>query len=181
MLQREHAVSPRKTTFPANRLAQPISKQNLCHAVPAMGPALVMLTLGAVASVAHAQGTMDFSGAQTLMGTFKTTLMKALLDHIPRHERLVVIEQPAELKISHPNGQWISQGHRRSWGPSKPSRSMRALSSVSAGSSLQESGCSAAAFPKQFQASSARCSERGCLDGVRAGLVHSPVSQCEGA
>jgi hypothetical protein len=72
MLQREHAVSPRKTTFPANRLAQPISKQNLCHAVPAMGPALVMLTLGAVASVAHAQGTMDFSGAQTLMGTFKT-------------------------------------------------------------------------------------------------------------
>ena len=29
--------------------------------------------------------------------------MKALLDHIPVHERLVVIEQPAELKISHPN------------------------------------------------------------------------------
>jgi hypothetical protein len=26
----------------------------------------------AFASVAHAQGTMDFSGAQTLMGTFKT-------------------------------------------------------------------------------------------------------------
>ena len=33
----------------------------------------------------------------------KTTLMKALLDHIPQHERLIVIEQPAELKISHPN------------------------------------------------------------------------------
>jgi pilus assembly protein CpaF len=29
--------------------------------------------------------------------------MKALLDHVPEHERLVVIEQPAELKISHPN------------------------------------------------------------------------------
>ena len=29
--------------------------------------------------------------------------MKALLDHVPQHERLVVIEQPAELKVSHPN------------------------------------------------------------------------------
>ncbi len=29
--------------------------------------------------------------------------MKALLDHVPLHERLVVIEQPAELKIAHPN------------------------------------------------------------------------------
>ena len=36
-------------------------------------------------------------------GSGKTTLMKALLDHIPQNERLVVIEQPAELKMSHPN------------------------------------------------------------------------------
>jgi pilus assembly protein CpaF len=36
-------------------------------------------------------------------GSGKTTLMKALLDHIPRHERLVVIEQPAELKLFHSN------------------------------------------------------------------------------
>lgn len=36
-------------------------------------------------------------------GSGKTTLMKALLDHIPLHERLIVIEQPAELKITHPN------------------------------------------------------------------------------
>src|SRR5271154_6754295 len=36
-------------------------------------------------------------------GSGKTTLMKAFLDHIPQHERLVVIEQPAELKVSHPN------------------------------------------------------------------------------
>jgi pilus assembly protein CpaF len=36
-------------------------------------------------------------------GSGKTTLMKALLDHIPQHERLVVIEQSAELKVSHPN------------------------------------------------------------------------------
>jgi pilus assembly protein CpaF len=36
-------------------------------------------------------------------GSGKTTLLKALLDHVPEYERLVVIEQPAELKVSHPN------------------------------------------------------------------------------
>jgi hypothetical protein len=34
-----------------------------------MGPTLVAFSF---AGAAHAQGTMDFSGAQTLMGTFKT-------------------------------------------------------------------------------------------------------------
>ena len=29
--------------------------------------------------------------------------MKALLDHVPMNERLIVIEQPAELNIAHPN------------------------------------------------------------------------------
>ena len=33
---------------------------------------LVAFTLMLLPVVAHAQGTMDFSGAQTLMGTFKT-------------------------------------------------------------------------------------------------------------
>jgi hypothetical protein len=45
------------------------SKQKLIRAARVMGPTLVALTF---AGVAHAQGTMDFSGAQTLMGTFKT-------------------------------------------------------------------------------------------------------------
>ena len=36
-------------------------------------------------------------------GSGKTTLMKALLDHIPESERLCIIEQPAELKVSQPN------------------------------------------------------------------------------
>jgi pilus assembly protein CpaF len=36
-------------------------------------------------------------------GSGKTTLLKALLDHVPENERLVVIEQPAELKVSHSN------------------------------------------------------------------------------
>ena len=36
-------------------------------------------------------------------GSGKTTLMKAFLDHIPAHHRLVVVEQPAELKVDHRN------------------------------------------------------------------------------
>jgi hypothetical protein len=58
-----------KTTGLAKRLAQPFSKRTLPHAARVMGPTLVALTF---AGVAHAQGTMDFSGAQTLMTTFNT-------------------------------------------------------------------------------------------------------------
>lgn len=36
-------------------------------------------------------------------GSGKTTLMKAFLDHVPQRERLILIEQPAELKVLHPN------------------------------------------------------------------------------
>jgi len=36
-------------------------------------------------------------------GSGKTTIMKALLDHIPSSERLCIIEQPAELKVLQPN------------------------------------------------------------------------------
>ena len=36
-------------------------------------------------------------------GSGKTTLMKAFLDHVPETERLLIIEQPAELKITHSN------------------------------------------------------------------------------
>ena len=40
-------------------------------------------------------------------GSGKTTLMKALLDHIPSSERLLIIEQPIELKVLQPNAvQW---------------------------------------------------------------------------
>jgi hypothetical protein len=54
---------------PANRRAERSLKQILFHAIRVMAPALLALSF---AGVAHAQGTMDFSGAQTLMGTFKT-------------------------------------------------------------------------------------------------------------
>jgi pilus assembly protein CpaF len=36
-------------------------------------------------------------------GSGKTTLLRAFIDHIPFHERLCIIEQPAELKIAHTN------------------------------------------------------------------------------
>jgi hypothetical protein len=52
----------------ANRKASAFSKQSVANTARVMAPTLVALTF---ASGAHAQGTMDFSGAQTLMGTFK--------------------------------------------------------------------------------------------------------------
>ena len=56
------------------RFAGPTSKANLMRAVRPLAPYFFAL---AFSSVAHAQGTMDFSGAQTLMGTFKTFAMYA--------------------------------------------------------------------------------------------------------
>jgi hypothetical protein len=67
MFRVSHAVMPCSTTHFAKRLAQLLSKRNLLCAARAMAPALFGLALS---GVAHAQGTMDFSGAQTLMGTF---------------------------------------------------------------------------------------------------------------
>jgi hypothetical protein len=69
MFRKSLAVIPCSRTHVANRLAQLFSRRELLHATRVLWPALVALTF---ASVAHAQGTMDFSGAQTLMGTFKT-------------------------------------------------------------------------------------------------------------
>jgi hypothetical protein len=58
-----------KPTRCAKQWACPFSKRNLFHVVRALWPAALSL---AFAGVAHAQGTMDFSGATTLMSTFKT-------------------------------------------------------------------------------------------------------------
>jgi hypothetical protein len=54
---------------PANRRAERSLKQTLVHAIRVVAPTLLALSF---AGIAHAQGTMDFSGAQTLMTTFKT-------------------------------------------------------------------------------------------------------------
>ncbi|MGB0124632.1 MAG: hypothetical protein WA419_02490 [Silvibacterium sp.] len=51
--------------------------RKLRRAAHVMGPTLVALSFAGIANVARAQGTMDFSGAQTLMGTFKTFAMYA--------------------------------------------------------------------------------------------------------
>ena len=56
----------RLNTLPA---AFPLSKRKLAQSLRMMMPTLIALSF---AGVAHAQGTMDFSGATTLMGTFKT-------------------------------------------------------------------------------------------------------------
>jgi hypothetical protein len=54
---------------PAHRQAEYSLKQTLIYAIRVMAPTLLALSLS---SAVHAQGTMDFSGATTLMSTFKT-------------------------------------------------------------------------------------------------------------
>jgi len=59
-----------------------------------MGPTLLALAFAGVANVAHAQGTMDFSGAQTLMGTFKTTIYRKLKEYgVPAMKRAIAAIQ----------------------------------------------------------------------------------------
>jgi hypothetical protein len=70
-------VVSRNTAHLAKRLAETFTKQSLMQLLRAAGPTLVALSFAGISSVAHAQGTMDFSGAQTLMGTFKTFAMYA--------------------------------------------------------------------------------------------------------
>jgi hypothetical protein len=63
----------RSSNLPAERWVKSLSKQTVRHALHVMAPPLAALLFAGIGSgVAHAQGTMDFSGAQTLMGTFKT-------------------------------------------------------------------------------------------------------------
>jgi|GEM_PF-3796481 len=63
----------RSSNLPAKLRTNPFSKQSLRHALHVMAPTLTALLFAGVGGgVAHAQGTMDFSGAQTLMTTFKT-------------------------------------------------------------------------------------------------------------
>ena len=61
-------------------------KKNGARAFRVLTPTLVALSF---AGVAHAQGTMDFSGAQTLMGTFKTTLLKSVREAVEKRGYVV--------------------------------------------------------------------------------------------
>jgi hypothetical protein len=59
-------------TSPTQRWPGVLYKK-LSRLLHVMAPTLLALAFASAGSgVAHAQGTMDFSGAQTLMGTFKT-------------------------------------------------------------------------------------------------------------
>ena len=63
----------RSSISPAIRWAKSLSKQSLRQALHVMGPTLTALAFaGAVSGVAHAQGTISFSGAQTFMQTVQT-------------------------------------------------------------------------------------------------------------
>jgi hypothetical protein len=67
-LFRLEKTANRSSILSANRQTDRSIKPILLSAIRAMAPTLLALSF---AGVAHAQGTMDFSGAQTLMGTFK--------------------------------------------------------------------------------------------------------------
>lgn len=67
---KEHRLKNTPTANIARRRwTQTLSRQRMTSAGRTIAPTLFAL---AFASVAHAQGTMDFSGATTLMSTFKT-------------------------------------------------------------------------------------------------------------
>jgi len=70
MSTRYFSVMRRNTAYLDKRLAQLLSERRLLRAAQVMAPTLVALSFAGASSVARAQGAMDFSGAQTLMGTF---------------------------------------------------------------------------------------------------------------
>lgn len=68
------------------RRGRPITNQKVLHLMRTLAPTFMVLTF---ATVAHAQGTMDFSGAQTLMGTFKTTALQTVREGAEQRGYLV--------------------------------------------------------------------------------------------
>ncbi|HTF61901.1 MAG TPA: hypothetical protein VK638_04225 [Edaphobacter sp.] len=74
MYRISRTASGRHTANRAKRWAQPFTKRQLLRAARTLWPILATL---AFAGAAHAQGTMDFSGATTLMATFRTFAMYA--------------------------------------------------------------------------------------------------------
>ncbi len=71
--RRPEKAAARLPIEPLRRLRKILTKESLLHAAHVMGPTLTTLMFaGTSSAVAHAQGTMDFFGADTLMNTFKT-------------------------------------------------------------------------------------------------------------
>ncbi len=81
MIHRNVPAFLAKATPSVTRLRSLFSIQRWMRPLRILAPSLISLTF---AAVAHAQGTMDFSGAQTLMGTFKTFAAKPKLVQISK-------------------------------------------------------------------------------------------------
>jgi hypothetical protein len=69
MIHRNVSAVLARATPTARRLRSFFSIQRWMQVLRILAPSLITLSF---AAAAHAQGAMDFSGAQTLMGTFKT-------------------------------------------------------------------------------------------------------------
>lgn len=72
-MSRLYAAIDRMTSHMRSRVFF-LPTASIPHSLLRLVPLLLSLT---ISGVAQAQGTMDFSGAQTLMGTFKTFAMYA--------------------------------------------------------------------------------------------------------
>jgi len=72
MLRSSSTVVPRMTTHLTKQLARLPVQRILLRMAHTMMPTLVALSFAGVTHVAQAQGTIDFSGANTLMNSFKT-------------------------------------------------------------------------------------------------------------
>ena len=84
-LLRLEKTSIRLPLSPADDLAKHSLKQSLCHALRVVAPTLFAL---AFASAAHAQGTMDFTGATTLMTTFNSRLAYVAISRASEDARI---------------------------------------------------------------------------------------------
>jgi len=97
MYRRTRAVLLRPAAYRPNRMAQ--SLPNLAmHTVRLTWPAFIGLTF---VTTAHAQGTMDFSGATTLMQTFKAVRVGLFV--LGNDEPLLEIVPEGKSSISGPN------------------------------------------------------------------------------
>jgi len=74
--RRSYKASVRLLVPPVLRLRKTLTKESLLRAAHVMGPTLTaLLFMGASSAVAHAQGTMDFSGAHPHSQSATNTLL----------------------------------------------------------------------------------------------------------
>lgn len=91
MFHRSSIIPLNKPTRLAKPLAQPFLKRNLLHAAHTLWPTILALSL---TSMAHAQGTMDFSGATTLMTTFNMSSSPIQSEVVFTNLSKIVAKQP---------------------------------------------------------------------------------------